>query len=161
MPRVTADVQHISDQHHRHAHPLGLGGIADEVDLIRQRAQILSRDDRALVMLYLDRGRSYAEVAQLAGVCEATIARRVGRIIRRLMDGQYITCLRNRQRLGPLGEAIAKDHLIDGLAIDAIALRRDVTVYRVRKTLNAIRGLLNENAVAARRTRRSPSERRD
>ena len=158
MPRIPADLDKITDRPHRPAPCLAIGGLADEVDLIRQRAAILKPADRALVMLYLDCGRRFAELAAIAGVSETTIARRTGRIIRRLLDGQYLPCLRHRDRLGPLGQAVARDHLIDGMPIHAIAVRRRITVYRVRKILNTIRRLHDQTA---RRTPRGTNEGRN
>jgi hypothetical protein len=159
MSRVEVDVLEIRESYDRRIGTAGCGGIADEVEMIRQRAHVLSGTDRALVMLYLDKGRRFAEVSQLMGVCEGTVARRVGRIVRRLMDGQYITCLRHRGGLGRLGLAVAKDYLIDGLSVHAIAVRRNITVYRVRKALNEIRRLLRENAAPVRRDRCDPDRR--
>ena len=75
MPRIPADLDKITDRPHRPAPCLAIGGLADEVDLIRQRAAILKPADRALVMLYLDCGRRFAELAAIAGVSETTIAR--------------------------------------------------------------------------------------
>jgi len=129
--------------------PTGGAGFADEVDLIRRRAEMLSGRDKALVMLYVDKGRQFREAAVLMGVSEATVARRVGRIIRRLMDGQYIACLRHGERLGRLGMAVAKDHLIDGMSVHAIAVRRDVSVYRVRRVLEEVRGIVGSKGQAA------------
>ncbi len=141
MSRVCKDVQKIVDGTDRRLWRTGAGGYADEVELIRRRCNLLSKEDRALVLYYLDNGRRLSEAAGLLGVCEGTVARRVGRIIRRLLDGQYIACLRHRRLLGRLGMGVARDYLIDGLSMHAVAERRGVTVYQVRKMLHRIRGL--------------------
>ena len=60
------------------------------------------------------------------------------------MDGEYITCLRNRSRFSLVEQAVVKDYFLDGFSQRAIARNRGVTVYRVRKTLFKIRELVGK-----------------
>ena len=117
---------------------------ADRIDLLLARADILGGRDRALLKMYLERGSTIAQMAKLAGVSEATISRRIRKLMRILLDGEYITCLRNRSRFSLVEQAVVKDYFLDGFSQRAIARNRGVTVYRVRKTLFKIRELVGK-----------------
>lgn len=58
------------------------------------------------------------------------------------MNGEYITCLRNRDKFDRGELDIAKDYLLEGLSMKKIAKKRDWTYYGVRKTLKKIQGLI-------------------
>jgi DNA-directed RNA polymerase specialized sigma subunit len=91
--------------------------------------------------MYLKNGSTFGQMARLAGVNETTISRRVHRLVRRLLDGEYIRCLRKGGRLDSLEQAIARDYFLESLSQKNIALRRGVTAYQVRKTLKKIKSL--------------------
>ena len=116
---------------------------AEEVQLLQRRADILGAADRALVLMYLEKGSCFSEIARVAGLNEANVARRIHKLVGRLLDGQYITCVRHRAVLGKLNLAIAKDRLIAGLSVRQIAAKRRTTVYRVRSGLLQIRLFLD------------------
>ncbi len=59
---------------------------ADRIDLLRARSDILTGKDKALMKMYLEKGSTFAQMAQLAGVNEATIARRIHKLMRKLLD---------------------------------------------------------------------------
>ena len=75
----------------------------------------------------------------IAGVNEATVARRIARISKRLMDATYIMCLRNSDILGEENVEIARDLLVRGMSQHQIARRRNVSLYRVRKVMAEVR----------------------
>ena len=114
---------------------------ADQIELLRARAQILCGKDKVLMEMYLKNGSTFSQMARLAGVSEATISRRVHRLVRRLLDGEYIRCLRKRGQLDLLEQAIARDYFLEGLSRKKIALKRGVTAYQVRKTLKKIKSV--------------------
>ncbi|GAG08397.1 unnamed protein product, partial [marine sediment metagenome] len=114
---------------------------ADQIELLRARAQILGGKDKALMEMYLKNGSTFNQMARLAGVSEATISRRVHRLVRRLLDGEYIRCLRKQGQLDSLEQAIARDYFIEGLSRKKIALKRGVTAYQVRKALKKIKSV--------------------
>ena len=118
---------------------------ADRIDLLRARSDILTGKDKALMKMYLEKGSTFAQMAQLAGVNEATIARRIHKLMRKLLDGEYITCLRNHVRFSPLEQAIAKDYFLEDCSQKKVALKRNVSVYRIRKTLRKVQELVNSN----------------
>jgi len=110
----------------------------DQIDLLRSRVNLLTGKDKVLLTMYLDKGNSFRQMAQLAGVDETIIARRIHKLMKRLTDGQYITCLRNRSKFTETEMAIAKDYFLMGLCIKKIALKQHLTYYRVRQILKKI-----------------------
>lgn len=111
----------------------------DRIDLLRSRIGMLVGKDKLLLTMHLENGNSFRQIAQLVGVNEASIARRIHKITKRLIDGEYITCLRNRDKFSEEELVIAKDYFLLGLSIRKIAIKRDATYYRVRKIISQIR----------------------
>ena len=114
----------------------------DRIELLRSRINLLVGEDRLLMTMYLDNGNSFRQLARLAGVKEARIARRIHKIIKRLTDSEYIRCLRNRDKFSRAELNISKDYFLLGLSISKIACKRRYTYYRIRKALKKIRQLI-------------------
>ena len=110
----------------------------DSAEMLMARAQMLTGKDKVLIQMYLADGSSFSEMARLMGVNEATIARRVRKLTRRLLRGEYMTCVRGRRILSRLEKTIAKDYFLQGLSQEAIAQKMGITVYQVRKTLRTL-----------------------
>ncbi len=117
-------------------------GIRDRIDLLQSRAELFSGKDRLLMMMYLKNANTFRQMARLAGVNEATIARRIYKLIKRLIDGEYITCLHNRGKLTPIELLIAKDYFLRGLSQKKIAQKRGCPLYSVRRTLKKIQQIV-------------------
>ncbi len=115
---------------------------ADEIDLLKSRARILNGKDRALMKMYLEKGSSFSQIAKLAGVNEATIARRIHKLTRRLVNGEYISFVRNRRLFNQQERVIARDHYVMGLTQKQIAEKRNTSVYCVRKVQEKIQRLI-------------------
>ncbi|MGA2323377.1 MAG: hypothetical protein ABSG22_05970 [Sedimentisphaerales bacterium] len=113
----------------------------DRIELLRSRVGLLTGKDRALMKIYLENSGTFRQMARLAGVNEANIARRIHKLVRRLLDGQYITCLRNRDRFTQEQIEMARDYFVDGLPMSEIAERHETTYYEVRKTMKKIQRL--------------------
>jgi DNA-directed RNA polymerase specialized sigma subunit len=116
---------------------------------LRARVDILTGRDKALMTMYLENGNTFRQMARIAGVNETTIARRIYRLTRRLLNAGYITCLRNRHRLNKIEQLVARDYFIERLSQEKIARKRNVSVYAVRKALRNIQELIrttNENS---------------
>jgi DNA-binding CsgD family transcriptional regulator len=123
---------------------------ADRIDLLRTRVDILTGRDKALMTMYLDNGSTFRQMARIAGVNESSIARKIHRLTRRLLNAGYITCLRNRHRLSKIDLLVARDYFIEGISQQNIARKRKITVYAVRKALRNIQKLTrttNENSI--------------
>jgi len=111
----------------------------DITDLLRHRIKLLNGEDKLLMIMYLEKGNSFRQMAKLAGVHETIIARRIHKITTRLLNGEYITCLRNGKKFSAIELAIAREYFLIGLSMREIARKRQITYYQVRKILKKIR----------------------
>jgi predicted DNA-binding protein YlxM (UPF0122 family) len=116
----------------------------DELDLLRSRLHLLNGKDKVLMTMYLENGSSFRQIARLAGVSDTSIARRINILTERLTDGEYITCLRNRDKFTRDQMAIAKDYFLVGLSMKEIAVKRRWSRYHVRETIIKIKSILND-----------------
>ena len=114
----------------------------DRIDLLRIRASMLTGKDKLLMTMYLSNSNSFRQMSRLAGVNEASIARRIHKVTKRLIDSEYITCLRNRDKFTRTEMAVAKDYFLLGLSQRKIAIKRNYSVYRIRKILKRIQQLV-------------------
>ena len=114
----------------------------DRIDLLRSRVNLLTGQDKLLMTMYLENGNSFRQMARLAGVNETNIARRIHKVTKRLIDGEYITCLRNRDKLTDAELAIAKSYFLTGLSIGKIAAKKHTTYYRIRETLKKVQQIV-------------------
>jgi DNA-binding CsgD family transcriptional regulator len=115
-----------------------LEAAVDRIELLRSRVGFLKGKDGALMKIYLENAGTFRQMARIAGVNESNIARHIHKLIRRLLDGQYIECLRNREEFTQEQIEIARDYFVDGLPMSEIADRREITYYYVRKTMKKI-----------------------
>ena len=131
------------------------GGLCDRrdmVELIRRRADMLCGMDRVMMDMYLKNGNSFRQMARLAGINEANVGRRIKKIIKRLVEGKYIVCLRNRERFSREEMAIAKDYFLMGISMRKIAERGGIKYCYVRKVVEGIEGKI-ERADERQQTR--------
>lgn len=110
----------------------------DRIGLLLNRLSMLSGEDKLLMTMYWENGISLRQISRLAGEDRRRIARRIHKITERLMGGEYITCLRYRDRFTVLELAVAKEYFLMGLSIKTIAGKRDWSFYRVRQILQRI-----------------------
>lgn len=116
------------------------------VDLLHSRLNLLSGKDKVLMTMYVENGISFRQIARLLGVSETSVARKIHRITRRLIDGPYIACLRNRDKLTRGQMVIAKDYFLMGLSMNKIAEKKHWSIYRVRQTVMKIQSLIQNSA---------------
>ena len=115
-----------------------------ELDLLRSRLHLLNGKEKVLMTMYLENGSSFRQIARLAGVSDTSIARRIRILTERLTDGEYITCLRNRDKFTRDQMTIAKDYFLVGLSMKEIAVKRRWSRYHVRETIIKIKSILND-----------------
>jgi len=115
-----------------------------QIDLLRSRLSHLDGEDKLLMTVYLENGNNTFQISRLTGLCRTSIARRINALTKRLLDGRYITCLRNRRKFNKQQMAIAKDYFLTGLSIKKIALKRHHSRYRVTETIKKIKSILKE-----------------
>jgi predicted DNA-binding protein YlxM (UPF0122 family) len=118
------------------------GRYRDRVELLRSRLCMLSGEEKLLMTMYWENGISLRQISRLTGVSWVRIARRIHKLTERLMDGKYITCLRNRSRFTKREMDIAKDYFLLGISMKKIARKNRWSYYRVRKTILKIQRLL-------------------
>jgi predicted DNA-binding protein YlxM (UPF0122 family) len=118
----------------------------ERIDLLRSRMGLLKGKEKVLMAMYIENGNSFRQMARLAGVNESSIARKIYKITRRLMNGEYITCLQNRERFRGNELDIARDYLVYGLSLKKITKRRRATYYRVRKVMIKIQEIVRVGA---------------
>ena len=116
----------------------------DEIDLLRGRLNLLKGKDKVLMTMYLENGNSFRQMARLTGISETSIARRIHGLTKRLIDGQYIACLRNRNKFTRDQMTIANDYFLIGLSISKIAANRCRSCYYIRQTIKKIKSILND-----------------
>ncbi len=120
-------------------------------DLLRSRLNLLRGKDKLLLIMYLEKGNSFRQMARLAGITEACIARRIHKLMNRLTDSEYITCLRNRKEFNDIEMYIAKEYFLLGLSMRKIAKNRQMTYYQVRKILRNIQVVVSTLQKGCRR----------
>ena len=114
----------------------------DQIDLLRSRLNLLNGKDKVMMTMYLENGNSFRQIARLTGVSEARIARRIRGLTKRLIDGQYIVCLRNRNKFSKAQMTIAKNYFLTGLSMKKIAVKRHRSYYHVHQTIKDIQKIL-------------------
>lgn len=124
----------------------------DRIDLLRSRLCMLSGEEELLMTMYWENGISLWQISRLAGVSWVRIARRINKLTEKLMDGQYITCLRNSSRFTKREMAIAKDYFLLGISMRKIAAKHHWSYYRVRKTILKIQRLLEPVSIESSRS---------
>src|SRR4030042_4189725 len=90
------------------------------IELLRSRLNLLAGTDKLLMTMYIEHGNSIRQIARIRGATETSVARRIRAISKRLTDGPYIDCLRNRDKLTGCQLAIAKDYYLMGLSMRQI-----------------------------------------
>ena len=117
----------------------------DRLDLLHSRLDMLNGIDKVLMTMYLKNGNSFRQMALLSGISETSIARRIHKLTERLIDSEYITCLRNRNKFTAHQLAIANDYFMRGLSMKKIAAKQHSTYYGVHQTLKKIQGILKDS----------------
>jgi len=114
----------------------------DKLELLRSRVGLLVGKDKLLMTMHLENGNSFRQMARLAGVSEASIARKIRRLTERLLDGKYVMCLRNRDKFNRIELAIAKDYFLLGLSQRKIASEHNCSFHQIRKIIKKIREIV-------------------
>jgi len=117
----------------------------ENIELLRHRVNLLDGKDKLLMLMYLDNGNSFRQIARLLGVCEATIGRRIHKLIKHLTGQPFQTYRQYRKRLNREQKDIAKDYFLIGLSIQQIASKRKCSYYRVRTKLKEIQAIIKAN----------------
>ncbi len=114
----------------------------NQVELLRGRLNLLEGKEKVLMVMHVENGNSFRQIARLLGLNETTVARKIHRLGRRLVDSEYIGCLRNRDKLTKGQMAVAKDYFLKGLSKREIAQKKRWSRYRVGRVVDDIRGIV-------------------
>lgn len=117
------------------------GGLRNQIENLRHRVDLLDGKDKVLMKMYLEKASSYCQLAKLMDVCPSTVVRRIRKIVKRLVSGKYITCLRNRNLFDDFEMMVAKHYFINGYSIEKIAANDDCSFYRAYKTIGRIKNV--------------------
>ena len=121
----------------------------ERVELILSRADLLDESDRTLIRMYIENNNSFRQIANLCRVNEATVSRRIKRIIDRLGNDGIETALTRPGKLTRRQRRIACDYFVRGLTAKKIACKYNISYYSVLKTINVVRKLTNHKAYSA------------
>lgn len=114
----------------------------DNIEMVRQKIWILRGTDKFLMSMYYIDGCSYRRIAGLMGVHEGTISRRIRKITSRLLAGQYIRCLRNKQFLSPEQLEMAREYYLRRRGLRQIAKRKGSSFYVIRREIERIETII-------------------
>ncbi|MEN6575784.1 MAG: hypothetical protein ABFD90_05520 [Phycisphaerales bacterium] len=106
--------------------------LRDAADQLKPLADLLIGDDKTLLLMYIQAGCSFQQLARLTGMNRSSVGRRIRRIIRRLSDPTYTLCLDDRRGFSNLERAVIRDHFIRGLSLTHICRDHGLCYYRAR-----------------------------
>jgi predicted DNA-binding protein YlxM (UPF0122 family) len=98
--------------------------------------------DRVLMTMHFKNGTSFRQIAKLTRASAASVGRRINKLTRRLLEGEYLICLRNRDMFNSLEIDIARDYFLADLSVREIAVRRRTSRYNIQKTVKKIEKLI-------------------
>ncbi len=114
-----------------------------EIDLLRSRIDLLNGQNKMIMQMVLEYGVPVRQIAILCGLSECTVSRRVKRLFNQLADGEYLKCLRRRNRFSAEEMDMARLYFLEGKSIRRIAAECQSTYYRIHRTISDIRKKLN------------------
>jgi hypothetical protein len=104
------------------------------------RIDFLADQEKAFVRLFMN-SQNFRTIAKSAAVSEATIARRLKKIARRISNNNFITALTQSNGTSADETEAIKDHFLNGTNIKTITKKTGLSRYKVNKTINQMRNL--------------------
>lgn len=114
-------------------------GPRDSVDSLKRQADLLTGLDRTLLMMYIQAGCSFQQLARLTGRNRSSVGRRIRKIIRRLSDRTYLRCQEKSEDFTDVEMAVIRDHFIHGLSLQRICGNHNLCYYRARVIIEKAR----------------------
>ncbi|HPS55046.1 MAG TPA: hypothetical protein PLP05_05565 [Sedimentisphaerales bacterium] len=111
----------------------------ERIELLTERINLLSGTDRVLMTMYLVNGNTFYQMAKLSGISQSTVARRIHKVTRKLINGGYIICLRSRDEFEESELEIARDYFLAGKSIKQIASKHKITYYKAHNITKKLR----------------------
>jgi transposase-like protein len=125
-----------------------------EIETFRRRSEWLSADDKTLLQMVFEKGSTLAAIARLTGQSPSTVGRRFHRLLRQLIARELVTLLGGRCEAHPADIHLIRDYFLQGQTQKAIARKHNVSLYRVRAVLEAVRSIAYAAAGPAPRPER-------
>ncbi len=104
------------------------------------RIDMLSRKQAVLVKLFLSI-KNYRTIAKMAGINEATVARRLKKIATHISSDHFLAALSQDDSLSAEEIEIIKDRFVNGLSVKRISQNTGLSRYRITKTIKQVRKL--------------------
>lgn len=130
----------------------------DRTELLQRRANLLDSYERLLMTMYLEKQLSYRQIARLTGTSEARVSRKINRLLKQLLESQYLTCMRNRHRFSRTQMQIAKQYFLEGLSLRQIAQKRNCSYHHIRLTVVNLRQSIEKISAKSRQRREMRDE---
>jgi predicted DNA-binding protein YlxM (UPF0122 family) len=106
---------------------------------LKRQADLLTGLDRTLLMMYIQAGCSFQQLARLTGRNRSSVGRRIRKIIRRLSDRTYLRCQEKSEDFTDVEMAVIRDHFIHGLSLQRICGNHNLCYYRARVIIEKAR----------------------
>jgi len=126
----------------------GAGGVLGRMI---EQSRYLSPPDRVVVAMLGNKDLRQNEMAQILGVPESTLCRRIKRIWRRLDDPIVRALIEQRGELREDVWQLGIEHFLHGLSSGELADKHRMTARQVQKLLWLIRGWFNGRQSRPRR----------
>ena len=115
-------------------------GLLDIFEAFTARVKMLS-DEQITLVRFFQNTPNYRVIAKMAGVNEATIARRLKKIARHISGNNFFAALSENDNLPAEKMEILKDYFVSGLSVKIIAQNRNVSTYLVKKIVRQMSNL--------------------
>jgi len=123
--------------------PKNSGLLAEQIELLQWRMELLEPRDRVLLEAYYRGNLSLRKLGWLCGLSECTVSQRIEKISLRLLKKDYITILRYKKGIDSQHRKVAYDHFLLGLGYRTIADKHKLSCHTVRKTVKSLKQWLS------------------
>ena len=126
---------------------------SEDVDYLLLRMELLEPSDRMLLEMHIKHDISFRNLSILSGLREITVARRVQNIRARLLGKEFISIYRNKEKFDKKELMVAYDYYLLGLGYRAIASKRRISKFAVRKMIRKLKEWLENHDSVGKRKR--------
>lgn len=119
----------------------------DQEELLQIRMDLLEKQERLVLEIYLQHNFSVNQMGELAGKEPRALARRMRRLIKGLLGDEYINVIRHKSEFTPLELKAAYDHYLLGMGYRSISRKRMVTKHAAEVVLRRLKKWMKENEV--------------
>lgn len=110
----------------------------ERMELLRMRSGLLRVQERAMLEMVFRGGYRPTHIARAMGMHPSNVSRRIAKIVRRLAGGEYLLCLRQRERFSEAELSMAREYYLRGRSLNAIGAKLGLSRYGVRRLLASL-----------------------